>query len=162
MSITNKITDPGNLPDRATLGRVGVCTGCYDILQSGHAVFFEQCKEFCDTLFVVVGQSAVVAKQKPNRPINPNNNRLFLVAAIESVDFVVLGDGEMLPGKIDCYTLCDALKPDVYILNDDDSGIEKKRLFCDERGIELRLVAREVPDFLIATSTTEIIDKLQL
>ena len=161
MSVVNKILDSSNLPSRQNLGRVGICTGCYDILQSGHAVFFEQCKEHCDTLFVIVGRSAVVSKQKPGRPINSDNNRLFMVAAIEPVDYAVLGDDELLPGKIDCFTLCDSLKPDVYILNDDDSGLEKKRLFCEERGIELKLVARTVPNFLIATSTTEIINKLQ-
>ena len=31
------------------------CTGCYDILQSGHAVFFSQCKELGEILVVGVG-----------------------------------------------------------------------------------------------------------
>lgn len=141
--------------------RIGICTGCYDILQSGHAVFFEQCKEHCDILVVVIGLAEVVRKQKPGRPINSDNNRAFLVAGLEAVDYAILGDNELLPGKIDCYTVCDGLKPDVYILNDDDSGLEAKRAFCDERGIELALVSRTVPAILDATSTTDIIEKIQ-
>jgi cytidyltransferase-like protein len=161
-NILDKLPSLEDLPTiRQSDKRIGVCTGCYDILQSGHAVFFEQCKEHCDILVVVVGLAEVVRKQKPGRPINSDNNRVFLIAGLEAVDYAVLGDNELLPGKIDCYTVCDALKPDVYILNDDDSGMEAKRAFCDGRGIELALVSRTVPDFLDATSTTEIIEKIQ-
>ncbi|MEM9081508.1 MAG: adenylyltransferase/cytidyltransferase family protein, partial [Verrucomicrobiota bacterium] len=158
--IIEKLLDYEKLPPREELGRVGVCTGCYDILQSGHAVFFEQCKEYCDTLFVVVGRASVVSRQKPGRPINPDNNRLYLVAALDPVDYAVLGDDPLLPGKIDCYTLCERLKPDVYVLNGDDSGLAWKRTFCEERGIELQLVERTVPGFLEATSTTAIVEKI--
>ncbi|MGD7654657.1 MAG: adenylyltransferase/cytidyltransferase family protein [Verrucomicrobiales bacterium] len=160
-STQNKIVTPATLPARDGLGKVGVCTGCYDILQSGHAVFFEQCKEFCDTLIVVVGNGAAVAKLKPGRPLNPDPNRLFLVAALEAVDFALIGDEELLPGKIDCYSLCDQLTPDVYILNDDDSGLAEKRAFCEARGIKLELVSRVVPAGLIPTSTTDIAEKLR-
>lgn len=142
--------------------RIGICTGCFDILQSGHAVFFGQCKEHCDILVVVVGRACVVSKLKPGRPINPDNNRVYLLAALQDVDYAVLGDTSTLPGKIDCFSVCDVLKPDVYILNDDDSGLDHKRDFCKERGIELRLVPRFVPEFLKATSTTEIINKANL
>lgn len=160
MLISSKIRTLDSLPSRIGLGRIGICTGCYDVLQSGHAVFFEQCKEYCDTLFVVVGRASVVSKQKPGRPINTDNNRMFLVAAIQAVDYVFLGDNRLLPGKIDCFSLCELLPPDVYILNDDDSGILEKKAFCAEKGIAIQLVARTVPDFLVATSTTEIINKM--
>ena len=161
MLIRSKIRTLDDLPSRKGLGCIGICTGCYDVLQSGHAVFFEQCKEYCDTLLVVVGRASVVSKQKPGRPINSDINRMFLVAAIQSVDYVFLGDNQMLPGKIDCFSLCESFPPDVYILNDDDSGIKEKKAFCAKHGIAIKLVARSVPDFLVATSTTEIINKMR-
>lgn len=157
----SKIVTPESLPSRDDLGTVGLCTGCYDILQSGHAVFFEQCKEFCDTLFVIVGNGNAVATLKPGRPLNPEPNRLFLVAALEAVDFALIGDEQLLPGKIDCHSFCDQLKPDFYILNDDDSGIAEKRAFCEARGITLQLVSRTVPAGLIPTSTSDIAEKLR-
>lgn len=141
---------------------IGICTGCFDILQSGHAVFFNQCKEYCDILIVVVGRACVVSQLKPGRPINSDNNRVYLLAALQDVDYAVLGDESTLPGKIDCFSVCDLVRPDVYILNDDDSGLDHKRAFCSIRGIKLRLVPRIVPDFLTATSTTEVIDKANL
>ena len=159
-AIESKLTSPESLKDLARDNlRVGMCTGCFDILQSGHAVFFEQCKEHCDLLIVVVGRDAPIAKLKPGRPINPEINRQYLIAALEAVDFAVLGDSEYAFGKIDCVGLCDALKPDVYILNDDDSALAEKKRFCEERGIALQLVSRIVPGILTPTSSTDIINK---
>ena len=44
--------------------KIVFCTGCYDILQSGHAVFFNQCKQFGDLLVVGVGPGGVIAEGK--------------------------------------------------------------------------------------------------
>lgn len=152
----------GELPLDRTRARVGICTGCFDILQSGHVVFFEQCKEHCDVLIVVVGRGVNIGRLKPGRPINPDRNRLFLIAALESVDWVVLGDEAYTGEKIDCVGVCEAVAPDVYIVNDDDSGLAAKRKFCEDRGVRLQLVPRVVPDFLQPTSSTEIIRKAGL
>lgn len=155
-----KIRTPAELATFDRRGRrIGICTGCFDVLQSGHAVFFEQCKAYCDYLIVIVGRGAPISKLKPGRPINPDNNRLYLVAALEAVDCAVLGDETYTGSKIDCVGVCDALCPDVYIVNDDDSGLSEKRAFCEARGIELCLVSRIVPEMLSPTSSTEIIQK---
>jgi len=70
--------------------KIVFCTGCYDILQSGHAVFFSQCKELGDILLVGVGRDIVISKLKgPGRPINPENNRMYLVAALQEVDYAI-------------------------------------------------------------------------
>ena len=39
-------------------------TGCYDILQSGHAVFFNQCKSYGDILVVGVGKDETLRQLK--------------------------------------------------------------------------------------------------
>ena len=142
--------------------RIALCSGCYDVLQSGHAVFFEQCKAFADALVVSVGRDDTVRTLKgPGRPVNPENNRLFLVAALEDVDYAVLGDEEVRPGKIDFYEVMRALRPDVFVLNSDDRAVVEKEALCRELGVELRLVERTVPEFLTPTSTTEILGKLR-
>lgn len=138
-------------------GRIGLCTGCFDILQPGHAVFFEQCKAHCDCLVVVVGKSRNISKIKPGRPINPDFNRLFLVAAMQPVDYAILGDDEYYGKKIDCVGVCNRIKPNVLIVNDDDNGLAEKQDFCGQRGIRMVTLSRTVPDFLTPTSTTEII-----
>ena len=107
------------------------CSGCYDILQSGHAVFFNQCKEFGDILVVGIGRDSIISKLKgPERPVNPENNRLYLVAAMHDVDYAVLNSTDLLPGKIDHAPILENLRPDIYVLNNDDSDIAQKTPIC--------------------------------
>lgn len=141
--------------------KVVFCTGCYDILQSGHAVFFNQCKEFGDILVVGVGRDVVITELKgPGRPVNPENNRVYLIASLQDVDYAVLNDSKLLPGKIDFKNILEELRPDVFILNDDDSGVDAKKAICDKLGVEIKFVQRVVPEELEPTSTTRIIDKI--
>ena len=141
--------------------KIVYCTGCYDILQSGHAVFFNQCKEFGDILVVGIGSDYVISKLKgPSRPINPENNRMYLVAALQDVDYAILNGHEIKAGKIDFENIISKLRPDIFVLNDDDSAIREKKVLCNTYGIELKLVARIVPPELKATSTTHIYDKI--
>lgn len=141
--------------------KIVFCSGCYDVLHSGHIVFFEQCRKFGDILVVSVGRDEPIKKQKgPGRPVNPENNRLFLVASLGCVDYAILGEKNMLPGKIDFYNIIKNLRPDVFVLNDNDSAIKEKRELCNKLNIELKLVKRTVPKFLKAVSSTEIIEKI--
>ncbi len=141
--------------------KIVFATGCYDILQSGHAVFFNQCKAYGDLLVVGVGKDETLRQLKgPGRPVNPENNRLYLVAAMEDVDFAVLNDDEIGEGKIDFKQVMTELRPDIFILNDDDSSVEPKQKLCDALGIKIEFVPREVPEELMPTSTTNIINKI--
>jgi D-glycero-alpha-D-manno-heptose-7-phosphate kinase len=92
--------------------------------------------------------------------VNPEINRLYLVAAFQEVDFVVLNDDEIGEGKIDFYEKITLLKPDVFVVNDDDNAIPSKKALCEEHGIEFALVPRVVPEELIPTSTSKIIHKI--
>jgi cytidyltransferase-like protein len=161
-SIMKKIVTPEQLGAvREQHARIAMCSGCYDILQSGHAVFFQQCKAIAPILVVSVGCDATLAALKgPNRPINPEHNRLYLLASLAAVDYVVLGDSDLLPGKIDFHSAARALRPDVFVLNEDDSAVAEKRKFLEALGVELAFVSRTTPDFLTPTSTTDIARKL--
>lgn len=142
--------------------KIVFCSGCYDILQSGHAVYFNQCKSYGDFLVVGVGRDHVISQLKgPGRPVNPENNRVYLVAALQDVDYAVLNDDMIEEGKIDYRTVIEALKPDILILNDDDSAIPEKTKLCKDNNISIQLVSRIVPPELEATSTTRIIDRIK-
>ena len=137
------------------------CSGCYDILQSGHAVFFNQCQQFGDLLVVGVGRDHTLEALKgPGRPVNPENNRLYLVAALQDVDYTVLNDHEIGEGKIDFREVVTRLRPDVFVLNRDDSAIAEKQALCDTVGTRIEYVDRAVPEELSPTSTTRIINKI--
>lgn len=137
------------------------CSGCYDILQSGHAVFFNQCKKFGDILIVGIGSDEVISKLKgPGRPVNPQVNRVYLLAAMQDVDYAIINGTKIYPGKIDFREEFEALKPDILVLNDDDSAIAEKTTLCNQFGTKIELVSRVVPPELEATSTSRIIDKI--
>ena len=136
------------------------CSGCYDILHSGHVVFFDQCKSLGDVLVVGVGSDKVVRELKGSeRPVNPENNRAYLVSALETVDFAVINEEEISEGKIDFAHMFKLLKPDVFVLNDDDSGLVQKEEFCRDNNIEFKTVSRTVPEFLTPVSSTHIINR---
>ncbi|MEM1134901.1 MAG: adenylyltransferase/cytidyltransferase family protein [Bacteroidota bacterium] len=141
--------------------KIVFATGCYDILQSGHAVFFNQCKSFADILVVGVGRDKIIEQLKGiGRPVNPENNRIFLVAAMEDVDYVALNGDTLDEGKIDFMNILKALQPDIFVINDDDSGIAFKKELCSKLSITPKTVSRVVPAELIPTSTTNIINKI--
>jgi D-beta-D-heptose 7-phosphate kinase/D-beta-D-heptose 1-phosphate adenosyltransferase len=166
-STIEKITTIENLANLRQLygdKKIALCSGCFDVFHSGHAVFFEQCKELCDILFVSVGSDSVIRSIKgEGRPVNFQNNRVFLVAAMGNVDYAISGceAEDMKKGKIDFYEIIKNLKPNFFILNDDDSSIDDKRDLCNDLGVELIIVNRLVPKFLDNVSSTKIIGQIK-
>jgi D-beta-D-heptose 7-phosphate kinase/D-beta-D-heptose 1-phosphate adenosyltransferase len=142
--------------------KVGFCSGCFDILHSGHITFFRQCKELGDILVVGLGPDKIIRELKgQDRPINPENNRAYLLSAIQDVDHIILADESLAPGKIHFTNLLEKLNPNIFVLNDDDSALKEKKILADRLGIDLKLVSRTVPDYLEKTSSTEIINKIR-
>lgn len=164
--ITQKIITPEKLPNKISeLKRQGktiaFCSGCFDVFHAGHVIFFNECKDFADIVIVSVGSDKVIRQLKgPNRPVNPEKNRMFIVASMKDVDYVVGDDGDILPGKINFYKLMEVIKPDFFILNEDDSAVKEKQELCKKMGAELKLVKRFWPDYLEPTSTTQIIKNI--
>lgn len=73
--------------------RVVFANGCFDILHVGHVRYLEEARRTGDVLVVGVNSDRAVAALKgPGRPILPQSGRADLVAALESVDYVVIFD----------------------------------------------------------------------
>jgi D-beta-D-heptose 7-phosphate kinase/D-beta-D-heptose 1-phosphate adenosyltransferase len=65
--------------------------GCFDLLHYGHVKYLQEAKKKGDILVVAVNSDNSVRKIKGNkRPIINEKDRLGLIAALESVDYVVL------------------------------------------------------------------------
>jgi rfaE bifunctional protein nucleotidyltransferase chain/domain len=74
--------------------RIVFANGCFDILHVGHVRYLEEAKRCGDVLVVGVNSDRAVAALKgEGRPILPEAGRAELVAALESVDYVVIFDG---------------------------------------------------------------------
>jgi len=96
--------------------RIVFANGCFDILHVGHVRYLEDARRCGDVLVVGVNSDRAVAALKgEGRPILPEAGRAELVAALESVDYVVIFD-ELTAREI----LLDLL-PDVHCKGTDYS-----------------------------------------
>lgn len=65
--------------------------GCFDILHSGHVTYLQFARQQGDALIVGLNADASVKRSKgPDRPVNSEQDRALVLAALESVDYVVL------------------------------------------------------------------------
>ncbi len=84
--------------------------GCFDLLHYGHVKYLEDAKKKGDILIVAVNSDASVRKIKGDkRPIVNEGDRQGIIAALESVDYVILFKEETP------LELIAKLKPDILV-----------------------------------------------
>ena len=84
-------------------GKTVVATnGCFDILHVGHIRYLQKTKSFADYMVVLLNSDISVKKIKgEGRPINNENDRAEILAALNCVDFVVLFDEDSPAALLD-------------------------------------------------------------
>ncbi len=88
--------------------------GCFDILHRGHVTYLERARRLGTCLVVALNSDNSVRGLKGDgRPVNPLADRLLLVGALESVDYVTWFD-DATPLK-----LILKLRPDVLVKGGD-------------------------------------------
>jgi len=93
--------------------------GCFDLLHAGHVKYLEIAKNYGDVLILGLNSDRSVSSLKgPNRPINSEMDRAYILAALEVVDYVVIFD-EDTP-----YNLIKKIKPKTLIKGSDYEGKE--------------------------------------
>lgn len=74
---------------RAAGRRIVFTNGCFDILHAGHVQYLEQAAALGDVLIVGLNSDESVRRLKgPKRPLNPEQDRAQLLAALSSVAYV--------------------------------------------------------------------------
>ena len=77
--------------DRATGRSLAFANGCVDLLHVGHVRYLQGAAAEADRLIVAVNTDASVRGLKgPDRPVQPEQDRAELVAALRGVSYVVL------------------------------------------------------------------------
>ena len=113
----NKICARADLAARvAALPRPLVFTnGCFDVLHRGHVTYLAQARALGAAMVLGVNSDASVKRQGKgdDRPINIEQDRLAVLAALEAVDLVVLFDEDT---PLDLILTC---KPDVLVKGGD-------------------------------------------
>ncbi len=145
----NQLTDA--LAKVRTGKKVVFTNGCFDILHIGHVKYLQEAKACGDLLVVALNTDASVKRLKgPSRPIQDENSRAEIMAALRAVDFVTLFD-EPTPEEA-----IKAIRPDVLVKGG-DWKVEQIAggAFVQSYGGEVRSL-----QFVQGHSTTSIINKI--
>ena len=122
--------------------------GCFDILHVGHVKYLQEARSFGDVLILGLNADSSVRKLKgPSRPINNQEDRAYILASLESVDYVVIFEEETP------YDLIKLIKPHVLVKGGDYEG---KEVVGQDIADELKLV-----QFVDGKSTTNTIKRIQ-
>jgi D-glycero-beta-D-manno-heptose 1-phosphate adenylyltransferase len=114
-SLTSKIIAASAINSGKWVRPLVFTNGVFDVLHRGHVTYLAQARKLGASLMVGVNSdlSARGLGKGPDRPLNSEIDRLLVVAALESVSYVVLFD-EPTP----C-ALIERCKPDVYVKGGD-------------------------------------------
>ena len=117
--IESGVTSAEELLERVARARargetIVMTNGCFDILHAGHVTYLEQARRLGDRLIVAINDDASVRRLKgADRPVNALAQRAAVLAALQSVDWVV-PFAEDTPESLIC-----RVEPDVLVKGGD-------------------------------------------
>jgi D-glycero-beta-D-manno-heptose 1-phosphate adenylyltransferase len=138
---------------RATGRRLVVTNGCFDLLHVGHATYLESARNAGDALLVGVnGDQAVRSLKGEGRPINNEEDRAAVIAALGSVD------GVCVFPQVRAVEFLAAAKPDIYVKGGDytlESLNQEERQVVESNGGKIVFIP-----FVPGKSTTGLVQKI--
>lgn len=132
--------------------RIVFANGCFDLLHVGHVRYLQQARALGDAMVVAVnGDESVRALKGPSRPINREEDRAEVLAALGCVDYVTIFHTERVTD------LVKTIRPQVYAKGGDytvESLNPEERAALEAVRSEIRILPL-VP----GKSTTAILEK---
>jgi D-glycero-beta-D-manno-heptose 1-phosphate adenylyltransferase len=158
VSFRDKIIPWDALPEwrnafRASGKQLVVTNGCFDILHPGHVTYLETARGFGDGLLVGINSDDATRQLKgPNRPVNSQDDRATVLAALESVSGVCIFTDKTATRFLD------RAQPDIYVKGGDytlETLNQDERRAVESAGGKIKLVP-----FVPGKSTTAILEKI--
>lgn len=112
-------------------------SGCFDMLHSGHMAFLKTAASFGE-LYVGVASDKTLFLLKNKTPVNPQEERLFMVKGVQYVKDAWISSGA---GMLDFEEDIQRLQPDIFIVNEDGHTAEKAAL-CARLNIDYKVLPR--------------------
>jgi len=138
---------------RAAGKKLVLTNGCFDLLHVGHVRYLAAARALGDALAVAVnGDASVQALKGRGRPLNRENDRAEVLAALASVDYLVVFAEVRVTGVIE------AVRPTVYAKGGDytaDTLDAEERAALERAGVEIRIIPFEQ-----GYSTTRVIHQI--
>lgn len=158
MNFREKIIPASKLPEWRAAMRVSgrklvVTNGCFDLLHLGHVTYLENSRNQGDALLVGLnGDDAVRQLKGPDRPVNTQEDRAGVLAALESVDGVCV-----FPERTATRFLAD-VQPDIYVKGGDytlETLNQEERRTIETAGGRIVIIP-----FVPGKSTTALLKKI--
>lgn len=135
--------------------------GCFDILHRGHVEYLAKSRDLGQVLVLGLNTDDSVRRQNksPERPINNEETRATIVAALESVDYVVFFS-EDTP-----YELIKLIQPDVLVKGGDydanETNTSSKKYIVGSDMVRAKGGQIVTIDLTAGFSTTGLIEKMK-
>lgn len=143
--------------------KVGLITGCFDILHEGHVDLFRFAKENVNVLIVALDSDKAIKLGKgEGRPIHNICQRAKILSELASVDFVLPIEEDYVFAKESVEPVHDKIRdiisPD-YLITAPAADLywESKQLRAKKKGVKILLFSKTQP-----TSSSTLIKKLGL
>jgi rfaE bifunctional protein nucleotidyltransferase chain/domain len=128
--------------------------GCFDLLHVGHVRYLAAARALGDALLVAInGDESVHALKGEGRPLSREADRAEVIAALASVDYVVV-----FP-EVRATALLEKIRPAIYVKGGDytsESLHTEERRALERMGAEIRIVPFEA-----GHSTSRLLEKLK-
>lgn len=153
----DKIIKPNVLPERLAEIKSNAplvfTNGCFDILHRGHVTYLAQARALGKAMIVALNTDESVKRQGKglDRPINCLDNRLAVMASLESVSYVTYFDTDTP------LELIQLIKPEVLVKGGDWAI---KDIVGSHEVLANDGTVHSIP-FLFTTSTTAMINKIR-
>jgi rfaE bifunctional protein nucleotidyltransferase chain/domain len=127
--------------------------GCFDLLHVGHIFSLQQAAQFGELWVALNGDESIHRLKGPSRPIVGEQERAYMLAALECVRGVFIFNGQRLTRELEIFC------PDIYVKSSDydlETLNPEERSMAKKIGVEIKFVPL-LPNF----STSKIIKKIQ-
>lgn len=158
MSFREKILAPDGFQEwragvRSSGRKLVVTNGCFDILHLGHVTYLEAAKQQGDLLLVGINSDSSVHDLKgPSRPVNSEQDRAAIVAALGCVDAVCIFN------ERSALNFLSAAQPDIWVKGGDytiDNVNQDERRAVEKGGGRVVVVP-----IVRGKSTTSLLEKI--
>ena len=95
----------------------GVIAGNFDVIHPGYIYLFNECKEFCTELIILLHEDPSIERPEKLKPILNLDERMIILSSLKQID-------QIIPYKLetDLYQLLLNLDIDIRFLGDDYKG----------------------------------------
>lgn len=134
-------------------GRLVVTNGCFDLLHPGHVLYLETARNLGDALLVGLnGDNSVRELKGVGRPVNVQDDRAIVLAALESVSAVCIFEDRTATQFLQ------RAKPDIYVKGGDytvETLNQDERKAVESGGGKIVIIP-----FVSGKSTTSLLHKI--